>query len=148
MYALRMWVTRIAGAGDTLHTHKGFFCRLGVTSDPIFHAFRAFREITSGYKWANSQPYNTDWPGSPVRDWTGDVYKAFCSVSGADVLIVVLNPNRGGLKLDLNTPHTGKAYNPIDGAILREWDRIEPTETIHLPEAPYRHGMVLRLQAL
>lgn len=146
MYGAMLWVTTMAGAGLTLHTHKGFFCEPGLTSDPIFQVVRAWNTITKDFPWHGASSFNAGWARSPLKSFDGP-FKAFALTSGEngrDVLVTILNPREGTIVLDMDRPRDVKIYEitgkPIGGAMLGEGGHA-----LTLPPTAYEHALVMRL---
>jgi hypothetical protein len=145
MYALMIWCATMAGAAVTLHTFKGFFCRPGLTRDPIFQAVKAWNQITKGFPWHGAASFNAGWAGSPVRSYDQS-FKAFSLVSGEggrDVIVTVLNP-KGRIVLDMDRPRTGAVYE-ITGESRLGLSLKEGQHVVTLPEVGYPHALVMRL---
>lgn len=148
MRGVALWVTTMAGAGDTLHTFKGFFCEPGVTTDPIFRVVQAWVELTYGFVWSGASSFNAGWTGSPVKAFDGP-FKAFALASGQDregILITVLNPNRGRLVLNTHRPYLWEARE-ITGELLDTGELAAGVKTVALPATSYSHCLVMRLWA-
>jgi hypothetical protein len=148
MYALSMWCTAMAGAGFTVHNFKGFFVKDGVADDPIFRlGVRAFRDITDGFVWQGSTPYNTGWTGSPVQDYTAS-FKAFSIASGQNrraILTTVLNPS-GVVKYQLDGAYMARVFD-IEGRTLGA-ERLVGRADLRLPVPEWRHGLIVRLDRM
>jgi hypothetical protein len=145
MYGLSLWVTTMAGAAFTLHTFKGFFCRPGLTRDPIFRVVRGWNELTQDFAWHGATSYNAGWARSPVKSYD-ESFKVFSLVSGEngrDVLVTVLNP-LGRIVLQMDRPRTGGVYE-ITGEPLLGLNLHEGENVVTLPTAAYPHACVLRL---
>lgn len=149
MYGLSWWVTAMTGAGFTVHNYKGFFCQTDIAEDPIFsQVARAFAEITAGFPWQGSSPFNTGWNGSPVKDYDGP-FKCFTIVGGQNrrVILVTVLEATGVVTLDLDRAYQARVFE-ITGE-TRRVTRVGPgLVNLAVSGMSYGKGAIVRLDAL
>jgi len=155
MYSLMTWVTMMAGAGLTMHTFDGFFCKEKLTNSPVFGPFKHLLRITNGFEWHNASSMNATWPGSPIKDWNkrpkekDEIFKAYSlvNVRGDDILVTVLSPGIDNkLRLDLRHALNVYIYDPISGAKIGQAKAPLGESWLALPKAPYPKGLVIRMK--